>query len=117
MPKNFLANIPLLTAYKLRSLVPYLSPTDATTVEEFSNSELAADYYVETVNMTCCKYENKNHLFDEFASFCGYDDSVYLQLDMLNHVAENTSCYEWDAHLLLPMNRSNLARCSAKIVP
>ena len=76
--KELLGIIPLLTAYKLRSLVPYLSPSDATTVEEFSNSELAADYYVETVNITCDKYENKNHLFDEFASFCGYDDSVYL---------------------------------------
>ena len=76
--KELLGNIPLLTVYKLRSLVPYLSPSDATTVEEFSNSELAVDYYVETVNITCGKYENKNHLFDEFASFCGYNDSVYL---------------------------------------
>ena len=65
-----------------------------TTVEEFSNSKLAADYYIETVNITCSKYENKNHLFDELASFCGYDNIVYLQLDMLNHVAENTSHYE-----------------------
>ena len=113
--KELLGNIPLLTVYKLHSLVPYLSPSDATTVEEFSNSKLAADYYVETVNITCGKYKNKNHLFDEFASFCGYDDSVYLRLDMLNHVAENTSCYEWDAHLLLTMHRSNLARWSAKM--
>ena len=113
--KELLGNIPLLTAYKLRSLVPYLSPSDATTLEEFSNSKLAEDYYVETVNITCGKYENKNHLFDEFASFCGYDDSVYLRLDMLNHVAENTSCYEWDAHLLLAMHGSNLARWSAKM--
>ena len=76
------------------------------TVEEFSDSELAIDYYVETVNIRCSKYENKNHLFDEFASFCGYDDSVYLQIDMLNHVTENTARYEWNAHLLLAMHRS-----------
>ena len=76
--EELLGNIPLLTAYKLHSLVPYLSPNDPTTVEEFSNSKLAADYYVETVNIKCGKYENKNHLFDEFASFCGYDDSVHL---------------------------------------
>ena len=75
--EELLGNSPLLTAYKMCSLVPYLSPSDATTVEEFSNSELA-DYYVGTVNITCSKYENKNHLFDEFASFCGLDDSVYL---------------------------------------
>ena len=49
--EELLGNIPLLTAYKLCSLVPYLSPSDATTMEEFSDSELAADYYVETVNM------------------------------------------------------------------
>ena len=35
---------------------------------------------------------------------------------MLNHVAENTSRYEWDAHLLLAMHRSNLARWSAKMI-
>ena len=34
---------------------------------------------------------------------------------MLNHVAENTSHYEWDAHLLLAMHGSNLARWSAKM--
>ena len=50
-----------------------------------------------------------------FASFCGYDDSVYLRLDMLNHVAENTLRYEWDAHLLLAIHGSNLARWSAKM--
>ena len=108
--EELLGNIPLLTAYKLCNLVPYLSPSDATTVEEFSDSELAADYCVEMVNIRCGKYENKNHLFDEFASFCGYDDSVYLWIDMLNHVAENTARYEWDAHLLLAMHGSNLAR-------
>ena len=113
--KELLGNIPLLTVYKLRSLVPYLSPSDATTVEEFSNSKLAVDNYVETVKITCGKYENKNHLFDKFASFCGYNDSVYLRLDMLNHVAENTSHYKWDAHLLLAMHGSNLARWSAKM--
>ena len=111
--KELLGDIPLLTAYKLHNLVPYLSPSDATTVEEFSDSELATDYYIETVNIRCSKYENKNHLFDEFASFCGYNDSVYLRIDMLNHVAENTARYEWDAHLLLTMHGSNLARWSA----
>ena len=34
---------------------------------------------------------------------------------MLNHVAENTSRYEWHAHLLLAMHESNLARWSAKM--
>ena len=34
---------------------------------------------------------------------------------MLNHVTENTSHYEWDAHLLLAMHGSNLARWSAKM--
>ena len=93
--------------------MPYLSPSDATTLEEFSDSELTTDYYIETVNIRCGKYENKNHLFDEFSSFCGYDDSVYLWIDMLNHVVENTARYEWDAHLLLAMHGSNLARWGA----
>ena len=34
---------------------------------------------------------------------------------MLNHVAENTLRYKWDAHLLLAMYGSNLARWSAKM--
>ena len=51
--EELLGNIPLLTAYKLQSLVPYLSPSDATTVEEFNDSELSSDYYIETVNIWC----------------------------------------------------------------
>ena len=98
-----LKNIPPLTVYKLRSLVPYLSPSDATTVEEFNDSELSSDY------------ENKNHLFDVFASFCGYDDSIYLQIDMLNHIANNNTRCEWDAHVLLTMHGSNLAQWCAKM--
>ena len=67
------------------------------------------------VNVRYSKYENKNHLFDEFASFCGYNDSVYLLIDMLNHMAEDTARYEWDVHLLLAMHGSNLARWSARM--
>ena len=113
--EELLGSIRLLKAFKMRSLVPYLSPEDATTVEEFNQSELSTDYYVETVNIRCGRYENKNHLFDEFASFCGYDDSVYLRIDMINHIAENTARYEWDAHVLLAIHRSNLARWSARM--
>ena len=99
----------------MRSLVPYLSPEDATTVEAFDQSKLATDYYVETVNIQCGRYKNKNHLFDEFATFCGYDDSVYLRIDMINHIAENSARYEWDAHVLLTMHGSNLVRWSARM--
>lgn len=113
--EELLENIPLLTAYKLQSLVPYLSPSDATTVEEFNDSELSSDYYIETVNIWCGKYENKNHLFDVFSSFCGYDDSIYLWIDKLNHIANNNARYEWDAHILLTMHGSNLARWCAKM--
>ena len=113
--EELLGSIPLLRAFKMCSLVPYLSPEDATMVEAFAQSELATDYYVETVNIRCGRYENKNHLFDEFATFCGYDDSVYLRIDMINHIAENSARYEWDAHVLLTMHGSNLARWSARM--
>ena len=110
--EELLGSIPLLKAFKMRSLVPYLSPEDATTVEAFTQSELAADYYIETVNIRCGRYENKNHLF---ATFCGYDDSVYLRIDMLNHIADNSARYDWDAHVLLTMHGLNLARWSARM--
>ena len=113
--EELLGSIPLLKAFKMHSLVPYLSPEDATTVEAFTQSELAADYYVETVNIRCGRYENKNHLFDEFATFCGYDDSVYLRIDMLNHIADKSARYDWDAHVLLTMHGLNLARWSARM--
>ena len=48
-----------------------------------------------------------------FAKFCGYEDSTYVQLDMLNFVAENTTHYEWDAHVLLKMHGTNLTRWAA----
>ena len=97
----------------MHTLVPYLSPSDAMMIEQFNDSELLTDYYMETVNLQCGKYENTNHLFDLFSKFCRYDDSTFLHLDMLNHIANNTARYEWDAHVLLTMHDSNLAHWSA----
>ena len=73
----------------MRLVVPYLSPDDATTIENFEDSELVDDYYVETINLRYGKLENKNHLFDVFASYCGYEDSTYVRLDMLKFVVDN----------------------------
>ena len=106
--EELLGNIPMLNTFQLRALVPYLSPEDATTIEDFKLSELAEDYYVETINLRYGKLENKNHLFDMFAKYCGYDDSTYARLDMLTFVAENTARYEWNAHVLLKMHGTNL---------
>ena len=106
--EELLGNIPMFNAFQLRALVPYLSPEDATTIEDFERSELAEDYYVETINLRYGKLENKNHLFDMFAKYCGYDDSTYTRLDMLTFIAENTSRYEWNAHVLLKMHGTNL---------
>ena len=108
--EELLESVPMLTAFKLWPLVPYLSPDNAMTIEDFEQSELAEDYYIETINLRYGKLENKNHLFDVFAKFCGYEDSTYVHLDMLNYVAENTAWYKWDAHVLLKMHGSNLAR-------
>ena len=106
--EELLGNIPMLNVFQLRALVPYLSPEDATTIEDFEQSELAEDYYVETINLRYGKLENKNHLFDVFSKYCGYDDSTYTRLDMLTFVAENTTRYEWNAHVLLKMHGTNL---------
>ena len=105
----------MLNAFQIRRLVPYLSPDDATTIETFENSELADSYYVETINLRYGKLENRNHLFDVFANYCGYEDSTYVRLDMLKFVAENVAHYEWDAHVLLKMHGSNLARWTASM--
>ena len=108
--EELLGNIPMLNAFQLCPLVPYLSPEDATTIEDFEQSGLAEDYYIETINLRYGKLENKNHLFDVFAKFCGYENSTYVPLDMLQFVAENTACYEWHAHVLLKMHGTNLDR-------
>ena len=76
--EELLGHIPLITAFQIRPLVPYLSPDDATSIEDFENSERADDYYVETINLRYGKLENKNHLFDLFPNYCGYDDSTYV---------------------------------------
>ena len=76
------------------------------------NSE---DYYIDTINLRYGRLENKNHLFDIFTNFCDYDDSKYVQLDMLNFIAENMAHYEWDAHVLLKMHGTNLARWVASM--
>ena len=69
--EELLGSIPMLTAFKLWPLVPYLSPEDATTIEDFEQSELAEDYYVEMINLRYSKLENKNHLFDILTKFGG----------------------------------------------
>ena len=76
---------------------------------------MADDYYVETINLRYGKLENKNHLFDVLANYCGYEDSTYVRLDMLRFVADNLAHYEWDAHVLLKMHGSNLARWTANM--
>ena len=106
--EELLGNIPMLNAFQLHALVSYLSPEDATIIKDFELSELAEDYYVETIKLRYGKLENKNHLFDMFAKFCSYDDSTYARLDMLTFVAENTARYEWNAHVLLKMHGTNL---------
>ena len=106
--EELLGNIPMLNAFQLRALVPYLSSEDATTIEDFEQSELTEDYYVETINLRYGKLENKNHLFDVFSKYCGYDDSTYTRLDMLTFIAENTTQYEWNAHVLLKMHGTTL---------
>ena len=108
--EELLGNISMLTAFKLRSLVPYLSPEDGMTTEAFKQSELSEDYYIEMINLRYGHLENKNHLFDVFAKFCSYEDSTYVCLDMLNWVAENTARYEWEAHVLLKMHGTYLSR-------
>ena len=112
---ELLGHIPMLNAFQIWPLVPYLSPDNATTIENFEDSELADDYHVETINLRYSKLENKNHLFNVFASYCGYDDSTYVWLDMLKFVADNSAHYEWDAHVLLKMHGSNLARWTASM--
>ena len=89
--EELLGHISMLNAFQIRPLIPYLSPDDAVTLEAFKGSELTDDYYVETINLRYGKLENKNHLFDVFANYCGYEDSTYVRLDMLRFVAENTA--------------------------
>ena len=110
--EELLGHIPMLNAFQIRPLVRYLSPDDATMIENF---ELADDYYVEMINLRYGKLENKNHLFDVFVSYSGYEDSTNVRLDMLKFVAENTAHYEWDVHILLKMHGSNLARWTASM--
>ena len=57
--EELLGNIPMLNAFQLHALVPYLSPEDATTIDNFEESELAEDYYVETINLRYGKLETK----------------------------------------------------------
>ena len=76
--EELLGNIPMLNAFQLCPLVPYLLLEDATTIEDFEQSELSEDYYIETINLRYGKLENKNYLFDVFRKFCGYKDSTYV---------------------------------------
>ena len=49
--EELLGNIPMLNIFQMQTLVPYLSPEDATMIEEFEQSEMVEDYYMETINL------------------------------------------------------------------
>ena len=93
----------------------YLLPSDAMTMDKFNDSKLSSDYFMEMVNLWCSKYESKNYLFDLFSKFGGYEDSTFLQLHMLNYIADNNAKTDWDTYILLALYDSNLASWCARI--
>ena len=60
--------------HQMRAIRAYLSESDATTIEEFTRSELSMKYVLDTQNLYWPGTVNRSHVFDLFAEFLPHRD-------------------------------------------
>ena len=92
----------------MHAIPAYLSESDATTIDEFTKSELATTYVLDTQNLYWPGTVNRSHVFDLFAEFLPHRDGSKTRLDMVNFVKDNREKYLIDGHVVLKMHETNL---------
>ena len=97
-----------ISLHQMRAILAYLSESDATTIEEFTKSELAMKYVLDTQNLYWPGTVNRSHVFDLFAEFFPHWDGSKTRLDMVNFVKDNRERYLIDGHVVLKMHETNL---------
>ena len=97
-----------ISLHQMHAIPAYLSESDATTIEEFTKSELATKYVLDTQNLYWPGTVNRSHVFDLFVEFFPHRDGSKTRLDMVNFVKHNRERYLIDGHVVLKMHETNL---------
>ena len=69
----------------MHAVPSYLSDSDATTINEFTLSELAKDYVLDTQNLYWPGIVNRSHVFELFAEYLPHHSGSQTHLDMINN--------------------------------
>ena len=86
----------------------YLSETDAVSISDFTQSELAERYVLDTVNLYWPGKLNKNHVFEIYSEFLSHEDAGKTRCDMIDFVCANKERYLMDGHTVLKMHETSL---------
>ena len=93
----------------------YLSESDAVAIRDFTPSELAERYVLDTINLYWPSKLNKNHVFEIYSEFLEHEDAGKTCCDMINFVSENKERYSIDGHTVLKMHGLNLDSWACKM--
>ena len=100
---------------KLKPIPAYISESDAISVEDFIQCELAREYALDTSKITWGGETNNNHVFEMYSDFSVTKDSVKLRMEMLTFVSENSARYGQYCYPLLKMHGLDLLLWTASI--
>ena len=100
---------------KLKQIPAYISESDATSVNEFLQCELAREYVLDTSKITWGGEVNNNYVFEMYSDFSATKDNVKLRLEMLTFVSENSVRYGQYCYPLLKMHGLDLMSWTAQI--
>ena len=104
-----------ISLHQMHAIPAYLSESDATTIDEFTQSELSSNYVLDTQNLYWPGKVNRSHVFDLFAEFLPHKDGGKTRLDMINFVSDNRERYVIDGHVVLKMHETNLNAWACKM--
>ena len=100
--------------HQMRAHPAYISESDAVLIRDFTRSELAEKYALDTVNLYWPGKLNTNHVFEIFSEFLPHGDAGKTRCDMINFVSDHKARYSMDAHTVLKMHETNLTNWACK---
>ena len=101
--------------YQMKAHPSYISESDAVSIGDFTCSELAEKYALDTVNLYWPGKVNKNHVFEIYSEFLPHGDAGKTRCDMINFVSDHKERYAMDGHTVLKMHKTNLTNWACKM--
>ena len=101
--------------YQMKAHPAYISESDAVSISDFTCSELAERYALETTNLYWPSKVNKNHLFEIYSEFLPHGDAGKSRCDMINFISDHKERYALDGHIVFKMHETNLTQWACKM--